>query len=159
MKKLSKKILEIIKVLGIKRYRYLMYIRIYSKLAYKKNNRNIIRKIIKIKSENNLNVILGLKAKIGTDINLPHLQNIVIGELVTIGNNCTIYHDVTLGQNNGNYPIIGNNVIIYAGAKVIGNVHIGNNVIIGANSVVTKDVPDNAIVAGVPARIIKIRGE
>lgn len=54
-------------------------------------------------------------------------------------------------------PTIGDNVVVYAGAKIIGGVHIGNNVIIGANAVVTKDVPDNCVVAGVPARIIKMK--
>lgn len=53
--------------------------------------------------------------------------------------------------------MIGDNVTIFAGAKVIGNIRIGNNVTVGANSVVTSDVPDNAIVAGVPARILRIK--
>ena len=52
-------------------------------------------------------------------------------------------------------PVIGNNVYISAGSRILGNIKIGNNVIIGANSVVIKDVPDNSIVAGVPAKIIK----
>lgn len=63
------------------------------------------------------------------------------------------------GGNRSGYPIIGSNVFIGCGAKVLGNVCIGNNVIIGANAVVTKDIPDNAVVGGVPARIINFDGK
>lgn len=92
-------------------------------------------------------------------IYLPHPHNVVIGKYTKIGDNCKIYHDVTLGQNKGLYPCLKDNVIVYTGAKIIGGITVGNNAIIGANSVVTHDVPENAIVAGNPARIIKYRKE
>ena len=94
-------------------------------------------------------------AVIDESIILPHPMNIVIGRDVIIGKNCTIYQDVTIGQNNEKFPVIGDNVTIYTGAKVIGNIKVGNNSVIGANAVVIKDVPDNSVVAGVPARVIK----
>lgn len=74
-----------------------------------------------------------------------------------IGRNCIIGANTTIGGKSGWYevPVIGDNVKINAGARILGPVHIGNNVIIGANAVVVKDVPDNCIVAGVPAKIIK----
>lgn len=73
-----------------------------------------------------------------------------------IGKNCKIYQQVTIGYNHAlQAPIIGNNVEVCCGAKIIGGVTIGNNVIIGANAVIVKDVPDNCIVAGVPGKIIK----
>ena len=64
---------------------------------------------------------------------------------------------MTLGQNRNAYPLIGDDVIIYPGAKVIGNITIGNKAVIGANAVVIKDVLENEIVAGVPAKCIGIR--
>lgn len=104
-------------------------------------------------------IVIGKESSVFNDICLPHLQNIVIGEGVRIGKKCTIFQGVTLGQNRGKYPIIGDNVIIYAGAKIVGDVYVGNNSIIGANAVVVKTVPDNAIVGGVPAKIIGFREE
>lgn len=74
-----------------------------------------------------------------------------------VGKNCMIGQGVTIGGKSGWYevPVIGDNVIINAGSKIIGPVRIGNNVEIGANSVVVKDVPSNCVVAGIPARILK----
>jgi len=104
---------------------------------------------------------IGPNAKIGMGIQFPHPNGIVIGDGTIIGNNCIIYQQVTLGgriigdAQRRNYPRVGNNVVIFAGAKIIGGVKIGDNVIIGANSVVNKDMPADSIVAGVPAKIIK----
>lgn len=103
------------------------------------------------------NLILSKDAEIEEDVWFPHPHNIIVGGVAKIGKKCVLYHDVTLGQNRGEYPIVGNGVIIYAGAKVIGKVTIGDNAIIGANAVVTKNVPANAIVAGTPARVIGMR--
>ena len=76
-----------------------------------------------------------------------------------IGNNCTINQQVTIGYSNEtDQPTLLDNVSVKAGAKVIGNVTIGNNAVIGANAVVVKDVPDNCVVVGVPAYIIKRDG-
>ena len=74
----------------------------------------------------------------------------------SIGENCKIYQQVTIGFNhNLESPSIGDCVEVCCGAKIIGGVKVGNNVIIGANAVVTKDIPDNCVVAGVPAKIIR----
>lgn len=102
-------------------------------------------------------------AKIGKEFFIDHGSSIVIGETSIIGNNVTIYQGVTLGgislKKVKRHPTIGNNVVIGAGAKILGPVKIGDNVRIGANSVVTIDVPDNSIVVGVPGRIVSRNGE
>ena len=76
-----------------------------------------------------------------------------------IGKNFQTKHNVTIGNNRGGCPIIGDNVFVGVGAVVIGKIKIGNNVLIGANAVVTKDVPDNTVVVGNPAYIIRINGK
>jgi serine O-acetyltransferase len=82
---------------------------------------------------------------------------VVLHKAVKIGNNCKVGANVTVGGRSGhkNLPVIGDNVLISTGSKILGPITIGNNVIIGANAVVIKDVPDNCVVAGVPAKIIK----
>ena len=101
-------------------------------------------------------------AKIGRRLFIDHGMGIVIGETATIGNNCTIYHNVTLGgtgkDKNKRHPDIGSNVIIGCGAKILGPIKIGNNVKIGANSVVLQDIKDNSTVVGIPGDIIKKQG-
>lgn len=75
----------------------------------------------------------------------------------SIGENCHIYQQVTIGNSHGKTPIIGNNVTIYPGAKLFGEITIGDDVVIGANAVVTKDVPSHSMVVGIPAKRIKER--
>lgn len=82
---------------------------------------------------------------------------VVMHARTVVGNDCTIGTCVTIGGKSGWYevPIIGDNVQISSGVKILGPVRIGSNVVIGANAVVTKDVPDNCVVAGIPARILR----
>jgi serine O-acetyltransferase len=97
-------------------------------------------------------------AQIGEGFFIDHGHGVVIGETAIVGDNVTLYQGVTLGgtgkEQGKRHPTVGNNVMIGAGAKVLGSVYIGNNCKIGAGSVVLSDVPDNATVVGVPGRIV-----
>lgn len=117
---------------------------------------SVYRSYLTQKLEKQYGVLFGKNARTGNSINIQHYNGIVIGEKVIIGDNCTIYHQVTIGQKNGEYPIVGNNVTIYPGAKVIGKIVIGDNSIIAPNSVVINDVPSYSVVSGNPAKVIKI---
>ena len=103
-----------------------------------------------------------LDATVEQGLFLPHTQNIVIGQGVVIKERVTIYNGVSLGASAmGNdkmqprYPQIGEGVIVYTGAKILGAITIGHNSIVGANSVVLRDVPDNFLAVGVPAKLVK----
>ena len=86
-------------------------------------------------------------AKFASPPNLPHgLNGIIISHNAVIGKNCTIFHQVTIGEGRGGAPTIGDNVLIGAGSKVIGGIHIGNNAKIAAGLSVMQDIPDNAVV-------------
>jgi len=96
------------------------------------------------------------EAKLGGGLILPHPNGVVIHEKAVIGVNCMIMQQVTIGQlADEGAPILGSNVYIGAGAKVLGDISIGDNVSIGANAVVLVDVPDNSTAVGVPAKVIK----
>lgn len=97
-------------------------------------------------------------AKIGQGLFIDHGAGVVIGETAEIGDNVTLYQGVTLGgtgkEKGKRHPTIGNNVVISAGAKVLGSFKVGDNTKIGAGSVVLKEVPENSTVVGVPGRIV-----
>jgi len=94
-------------------------------------------------------------AKIGKRFFIDHGMGVVVGETATIGDDVTLYHDVTLGgtsfEQGIRHPQVGNNVIIGAGAQLLGPIHIGDDARIGSNAVVVKDVPKGATMVGVPA--------
>lgn len=88
--------------------------------------------------------------------NLPHgLYGIIVSHNAKIGKNCTIFHQVTIGEGKGGAPVIGDNVLIGAGAKIIGHVRIGNGAKIGVNAVIVHDVPDGAVVVAMEGVTIK----
>ena len=103
------------------------------------------------------------KAKIGKNLFIDHGMGVVIGETSNIGDNVTIYHMVTLGgispsensndqRNIKRHPTLMDNVVVGSGAQILGPVVVGKNSKIGANAVVTKDVPENAVMVGIPAK-------
>lgn len=98
---------------------------------------------------------LNYGAKFKSPPHLPHgLNGIIVHPETVVGENCTIYQQVTIAGKDGRSSVIGDNVSIGAGAKIIGGVKIGSNVIIGANTVITKDCPDNSKVVGGGMRFI-----
>ena len=111
---------------------------------------------------------INLKAKIGQGFRIAHPNGIVIGAGVIIKKRVTIYQGVTLGTKRVNsskgennlysyYPTVEDNVVIYAGAKIIGPVTIGRNSIIGANAVVLESIPPNSVAVGNPAKVVKTK--
>jgi serine O-acetyltransferase len=101
-------------------------------------------------------------ATIGRRLFIDHALGVVIGETAEIGNDVTLYHGVTLGGTTWHkvkrHPTLGDNVLVGAGAKILGAITLGNNVRVGANSVVVKDVPPCCTVVGIPGRIIQSKG-
>ena len=106
------------------------------------------------------------KANIGKNLFIDHGMGVVIGETSEIGDNVTIYHMATLGgispsvnsneqRNIKRHPTLKDNVVVGSGAQILGPVTVGKNAKIGANAVVTKDVPENSIYAGNPAKLVK----
>lgn len=102
-------------------------------------------------------------AAIGEGLFIDHGMGVVIGETAVIGKNVTLFQGSTLGgtgkQKGKRHPTLGNNVVVGAGAKVLGDIRIGDNVSIGANAVVVRDVPANSTVVGVPGRIASREGK
>ena len=109
-------------------------------------------------------------AKIGKNLFIDHGMGVVIGETSEIGNNVTIYHAVTLGgsspsvdserqRHEKRHPTIGDDVVIGSGAQIIGPIKVGNKSRIASNAVVVKDVPDNATMVGIPAKVVKLENK
>ncbi len=102
-------------------------------------------------------------AKIGKRLVIDHGMGIVIGETAELGDDCLIYHGVTLGgtgkDTGKRHPTIGNNVLISAGAKVLGPFKVGDNSRIAANAVVLSEVPADSTAVGIPAKIVRIAGQ
>ena len=102
-------------------------------------------------------------ATIGKGLFIDHGNGVIIGETTIIGDNVTLYQGVTLGGTGKDigkrHPTLGNNVMVGAGAKVLGPFKVGNNARIAANSVVLREVPENATVVGVPGRIVRLCGD
>ena len=105
------------------------------------------------------NCFIGRGAEFGRGFVLLHADGVVINRLVRGGDNIYVEHQVTIGADRGTSPVLGNNIFIGAGAKILGPITIGDGARIGANAVVVKDVPAYATVVGVPARVVRQRDE
>lgn len=108
-------------------------------------------------------VYAGYRNRIGRGLRLPHPTGVVIGDGIDIGRNCKLYQQVTVGAPPSGWPHgkpfcrVGDNVMIFPGARIVEHGSVGDNVIIGANAVVNQAFPDNVVVAGMPAKIVQYR--
>ena len=98
--------------------------------------------------------VIGAAARFNYGFVIMHPVGVVINSKVRGGQNIIVESGVVIGDEKGQAPILGGNIFIGAGAKIIGGITVGSNVKIGANAVVVKDVPDNVTVVGIPARVI-----
>ncbi len=138
-------------------FRAILWYRLAHKLYEKKHY--FLARFISQHSARTTGIEIHPGAKIGRGLFIDHGHGVVIGETAILGNNVTLYQGVTLGgtgkEKGKRHPTIGNNVMISAGAKVLGSFTIGDNCKIGAGSVVLNEVPANSTVVGVPGRIVK----
>lgn len=96
-------------------------------------------------------------AVIGGGLKLPHPVAVVVGEGAVVGRRVTLYQSVTLGRDHtSRYPDVGDDCVIYPGAVVVGNVRVGSGAVIGANSFVKRNVPQNRVAVGAPARVLHV---
>lgn len=127
------------------------------------NGRFFLARLISERAKFKTGIEIHPGAVIGKGFFIDHGTGVVIGETTEIGDNCVIYQGVTLGgtgkETGKRHPTLGNNVMVGAGAKVLGPVKIGNNVKIAAGAVVLTDIPDNSTAVGVPARIVRVGGK
>ena len=128
-----------------------------------KKNMKFIARFLSQRSRRKTGIEIHPGAKIGKGLFIDHGMGVVIGETTEIGDNCTIYQNVTLGgtghEKGKRHPTLGDNVTIGAGAKVLGPFKVGDNSKVGAGSVVVSEVPENCTVVGVPAKIVKRDGK
>lgn len=127
-----------------------------------RHNLKFLARFISQRSRKKTGIEIHPAAKIGRGLFIDHGMGVVIGETTEIGDYCTIYQNVTLGgtgkETGKRHPTLGNNVLVGAGAKVLGPFKVGNNARIAAGAVVLDTVPDNATAVGVPARIVRVNG-
>ncbi|MDY2941205.1 MAG: serine O-acetyltransferase [Varibaculum sp.] len=122
------------------------------------NNAKLLARLVSSAVRSGTGVDIHPGAQIGRRVFIDHADGVVIGETCEVGNDCVIFHQVTLGgvsMNKGKrHPTVGNRVMIGAGAKVLGPITIADGVKIGANAVVVRDVPEGEIAIGVPAKLL-----
>ena len=122
-----------------------------------------IARIISQRARHKTGIEIHPGAQIGKGLFIDHGMGVVIGETTVIGDNCLLYQGVTLGgtgkDKGKRHPTLGDNVMVGAGAKVLGPINIGSNVKVAANAVVLSDIPENCTAVGVPARIARRAGQ
>ncbi len=138
-------------------FRAMLHYRIAHKLYLKKHY--FLARYVSQRGVRKTGIEIHPGAQIGKGLFIDHGNGVIIGETAVIGDNVTLYQGVTLGgtgkEHGKRHPTVGNNVMISAGAKVLGSFRIGDNSKIGAGSVVLSEVPPNSTVVGVPGRVVR----
>lgn len=138
-------------------FKVMMHYRLAHKLYLRKHY--FLARYISQRAARKTGIEIHPGAQIGKGLFIDHGNGVIIGETTIIGDNCTLYQGVTLGgtgkEHGKRHPTLGNNVMVSAGAKVLGSFTIGDNSKIGAGSVVLEEVPANSTVVGVPGRVVK----
>ena len=128
-----------------------------------KHGRFFIARYISQRSRRITGIEIHPGAQIGKRLVIDHGMGIVIGETTIIGDDCLLYQGVTLGgtgkEKGKRHPTLGNNVLVGAGAKVLGPFKVGDNSRIAANAVVLNEIPDHATAVGAPAKVVRVAGE
>lgn len=128
-----------------------------------RHNMKFLARWISQRSRRKTGIEIHPAAKIGRGLFIDHGMGVVIGETAEIGDNCTLYQNVTLGgtgkDHGKRHPTLGNNVLVGAGAKVLGPFTVGDNSRVAAGAVVLDEVPPDATAVGVPARVVRIAGK
>lgn len=128
-----------------------------------RHNLKFLARWISQRSRRKTGIEIHPAAKIGRGLFIDHGMGVVIGETTEIGDNCTLYQNVTLGgtgkDHGKRHPTLGNNVLVGAGAKVLGPFTVGDNARVAAGAVVLNEVPRGATAVGVPARVVRIEGK
>ncbi len=143
-------------------FRFSLYMRLWDEARRRPVGKYLLFPVYALYRHHAIKYGLDVLAEIGPGLHIGHTGGIVVSQYAKIGKNCNLSHQVTIGiKNRGKHkgaPEFGDNVYIGPGAKVIGGIKIGDFVAIGANAVVTSDVPDHAVVVGIPARVISYEG-
>lgn len=124
------------------------------RLASNKNVLSFFARIVRSALSSRYGILISRKTQIGYGLYIGHGYGIIVNSSAVIGNNCNLSQFTTIGSNEGPAATIGDNVYIGPNVCLVENVKIGNNVTIGAGAVVTRDIPDDATAAGVPAKVL-----
>lgn len=143
-------------------FRYTFWFRKASCVRTKKSPIYLFYRYMLMRCSYKFGIDIPCSTLIGEGFYISHFSGIIVNGKTIIGKNVDLSHCVTIGQadrgSRKGVAVIGDNVYIGPGAKIIGQVRIGNNVAIGANAVVTKDIPDNSVAVGIPAKVISQKG-
>ena len=148
---------------------YFLYSGFKAVRAYRKanwfyrHNHKFIARWISQRARHKTGIEIHPGAQIGKGLFIDHGMGVVIGETAQVGDNCTLYQGVTLGgtgkDHGKRHPTLGNNVMVGAGAKILGPFTVGDNARVAAGAVVLDEVPPNATAVGVPARVVRVNGQ